>query len=408
LVLFARGLRTAPAEVPTTAVVRGDFEQRVPASGNLEAVHATPVAVPLEGPGPFRIGWLAPDGSRVRQGEVVIRFDSSEIEKRLMDAGDDLREARLRLGKQQVEGRAKIEKIERDLGLARLELENANQFQKKDDVIFSRHEIIESDIDRDLAREKTEHASGAQRTEAKLGRTEDALLQIKIRQAEARIALARSGLAALTVTAPHDGVFILKRNWRGDPTRVGDTAWNGQPLAEIPDLAAMQAEVFVLEADAGELKAGKAASLTVESAPGRIFGARVERVDSLAKPRIPGSPVQYFAVTLQLDRTDPSVMKPGQRVQSTILLERRKGALLVPRQALFEVEGKTVVYRRGRSERGTFEPIEVKLGPAGTGRAVVESGVGEGEVLALVDPTRREAKPGAQPTPAATSDSPAR
>lgn len=391
---YARWARPGTAEIPTVTVRRGTFESKVPAPGNLEAVQATPVTVPLGVPGPFRIGWLAPDGSRVRQGDVVIRFDPSEIEKRLVDAGDDLREARLRLDKQQVESRAKVEKLERDLALAKLEVENARQFQKKDGMIFSRHEIIESDIDQELAEQRTEHASRTRHTEEQLARTDDALLEIKIRQADARIGLARQALEALSVTAPHDGVLILKRNWRGETTRVGDSVWNGQPLAEIPDLAAMQAEVFVLEADAGGLKPGKAAQVVVESAPGRTFGARIARVDSLAKPRISGSPVQYFAVTLKLDLTDPGVMKPGQRVQSTLLLENRPGVLLVPRQALFELEGKTVVYRARAGDEG-FEAVSVKLGPSGPGRAVVESGLTDGDRIALVDPTQR-AEPGAE------------
>jgi hypothetical protein len=145
-----------------------------------------------------------------------------------------VREARLRLDKQRVESGAKVDRIERDLAMAKLELENARHFQKKDEVIFSRHEIVESDIDQELAEEKSEHAEGSRRTEEQLARTDDALLQIKIRQAEAKIAMARQGLQALTVMAPHDGVLILKRNWRG--RRVGDQVWNGQPLAEIPDL----------------------------------------------------------------------------------------------------------------------------------------------------------------------------
>ena len=82
-------------------------------------------------------------------------------------------------------------------------------------------------------------------------------------------------------------MLILKRNWRGDTTRVGDNVWNGQPLAEIPDLSTMEAEVYVLEADAGGLKAGKPATVAVESAPGVTYPARIQRVDALAKPRIP-------------------------------------------------------------------------------------------------------------------------
>ncbi|HEV7506637.1 MAG TPA: efflux RND transporter periplasmic adaptor subunit [Thermoanaerobaculia bacterium] len=389
---------SSAGDVPVLHVASENFERRVPAQGNLQAVTATPISVPTGVPGPFRIGWVATDGSRVKQGDVVIRFDPSAIEKRLVDAGDDLRENRLAMEKKQIEGTAELRKLEKDAAMARIELADAKQFQKKDSLIFSRADIIESEIDQGLAEEREGHAQATRQTRQKLSGTEAALLQIKIRQADAKISQARAALQALTVTAPHDGVLILKRNWRGESTRVGDNVWNGQPLAEIPDLARMQAEVYVLEADAGGLTPGRQALVTVESAPGVTWPAKIARVDALAKPRILGSPVQYFAVTLALDRTDPQVMKPGQRVRATLFLEQRKGALLVPRQALFDREGRTVVYRRDLKSRGGtggngFAPVEVKLGPSSLGRVVVESGLHAGDVLAMRDPTRPAGAP---------------
>ncbi len=288
------------ADVPTLRIEKTEFVRRVPAQGDLQAVRATPISVPAGVPGPFRIGWLAPDGSLVRKGDVVIRFDPSVLEKRLVDAEDDLRGARLQMDKEQLTGLSEVRKLEKDAAMARVELENARQFQKKDAGIFSRSEIIESDIDQQLAIERQKHAEGSQHTHQRLTGTELDLLRIKVRQADAKIQQARAGLQALAVTAPHDGVLILKRNWRGETTRVGDSVWNGQPLAEIPDLSTMQAEVYVLEADAGGLKTGKTATVAVESAPGVTYPARIQRVDALAKPRIPGSPVQYFGVTLEL------------------------------------------------------------------------------------------------------------
>jgi HlyD family secretion protein len=388
---FLPAARSGQSDVPVVRIDAQDFVRQVPAQGNLKAVRATPISVPSGVPGPFRIGWVAPDGSRVKKGDVVIRFDPSAIEKQLVDAGDDLREARLKMEKEQVQGLSEVRKLEHDAAMARVELENARQFQKKDEMIFSRSEIIESDIDQELAEEREVHAEALQRTRRRLSGTETALLQIKIRQADAKIQQARQGLAALNVTAPHDGVLILQRNWRGETTRVGDSVWNGQPLAEIPDLSAMQAEVYVLEADAGGLKPGRPATVVVESSPGVSYPARIARVDSLAKPRIPGSPVQYFAITLSLAHTDPKVMKPGQRVQATLRLDELKGALLAPRQAVFDREGRSVVFRR--KGRGGFEPVEVKLGASTMGRVVVASGISRGDVLALRDPTRPAGTP---------------
>ncbi|HEX6863615.1 MAG TPA: efflux RND transporter periplasmic adaptor subunit [Thermoanaerobaculia bacterium] len=393
----------APGDVPVVTVEKQPFVRRVPAQGNLQAVRATPVNVPMGAPGPFRIGWLAPDGTRVQAGEVVIRFDPSAIEKQLTDADDDLRQARLKIDKSQVESLAELRKLERDAEMARIELDNARQFAKKDEMIYSRGEIIESTIDKELVARKADHAKKAQRTQKQLSGTELALLRIEMRQAEAKIQQARRSLQALAVTAPHDGVLILKRGWRGDPPRVGDTVWNGQPLAEIPDLSTMEAEVFVLEADAGGLTPGKRATVSLESNPGATHEATIERVDALAKPRIQGSPVQYFGVTLKLRKTDPKVMKPGQRVQATLYLDERKEALLVPRQAVFESDGKRIAYRQ---KGAGFEPVEVTLGPGTMGRVVVESGLQAGDVLALRDPTRRPETPEKDGSPSAAPAAP--
>jgi len=371
--------------VPVYEVEAGEFARQVPAQGELKAVRATPIVVPSGVPGPFRIAWLAPDGSRVKAGEVVARFDPSELEKLLIDAEADLASARLRSEKERIQGSAELSKLQRDLEMARLELEQARQFQKKDELIFSRQQIIESEIDGRLASEREQSARDSSRTQKALSATELQLIGIDARKADLKIRQARDGLSALSVTAPYDGVLVLERDWRGNPVRVGDSVWNGQPLAEIPDLAAMEAEVFVLEADAGGLVADKPATVIVESAPGASFPAKIRRVDSLAKPRMRGSPVQYFAVTLALDRTDPRVMKPGQRVRATLHMEERHGALTVPRQAVFQQEGRSVVYKK---KGDGFEPAEVRLGPSGTGRVVVESGVAAGDLLALADPTR--------------------
>jgi len=378
-------------DVPVFTVERARFERRVPAQGNLRAVHATLLAVPVGAPVPYRIGWLAPDGSRVHAGDVVVRFDSSDLIKQLTDARDDQKSAGFKIRKQQVEGAAEVTKLGRTAELAHDERDSAGRFQKKDKEIFSRSEIIESEIDSELAQEKEEHAEKAQRAQKTLDGTELDLLAIERRKAELKMGVAQKALSSLDVRAPHDGVLVFKRDYRSEPLRVGDSVWSGQPLAEIPELAEMEAEVFVLEADAGGLAPGKKAEVSLESQPGVTYPAEIRRVDSLAKPRFRGSPVQYFAVVLKLARTDPNVMKPGQRVRAVLDLDDRNNALAVPRQAIFEHEGKMVVYRRKSTG---FAPVEITLGPSGAGRVVVETGIAPGDVLAMADPMRRRAEDG--------------
>ena len=277
----------------------------------------------------------------------------------------------------------------------------SQQFQKKDELIFSRSEIIESEIDEELARERERHARAARATRQRLAGTEADLLAIDHRKAALKMGEAKAGLASLELTAPHDGLLVFRRNRMGQPPRVGDTLWNGQPIAEIPELGTMVAEVYVLEADAGGLAAGKPASVRLESRPDVEHRARIARVDALARPRLRESPVQYFGVVLELERTDPAVMKTGQRVRAWLALEERASALAVPRQAVFERDGRRIVYRRAG---GGFEPVEVTLGPAAAGTVVVESGLAAGDAIALRDPTRPDRPAGAEDDPNAPAE----
>ncbi len=176
---------------------------------------------------------------------------------------------------------------------------------------------------------------------------------------------------------------------------MGQVVWSGQTLAEIPDLTKLEAEVWVLEADAGGLAPGRTATVTLEAHGGQRVGAKVKSVDALARPRLRNVPIQYFGAVLSLDATDASRMKPGERVSATVDLGGAKDVLVVPRSAVFERAGKSVVFRLAR---GSFSPVPVTLGAAALGRVAVTSGIAAGDVIALVDP---EARPAATPSPAA-------
>ncbi len=80
-------------------------------------------------------------------------------------------------------------------------------------------------------------------------------------------------------------------------------------------------------------------------------------------------------------------MKPGSRVHAEITIADLDSAITVPRQAICNLDGTTVVYRW---RRGEFTATEIELGPAAFGRVVVTSGLEDGDVIALRDPTTTE------------------
>jgi multidrug efflux pump subunit AcrA (membrane-fusion protein) len=219
-----------------------------------------------------------------------------------------------------------------------------------------------------------------------LASAERSLGEIDAGKAQLKLAIAEKGLRSLRLVAPHDGLVVLERSWRGETTFVGDTLWPGQKIAELPELSQLEARVFVLEADGAGLKPGLSARVAIEGRPGEEHPATVSKVEPLAKTRDWQSPVKYFETVLSLARTDPSFMKPGQRVRAIVRLEEAKGVLAIPRGAVFDKDGKRVAYRR---EGASFVPVEVTIGRQSISRVVVDSGLRAGDRVALRDPTRK-------------------
>lgn len=377
-----------PEPIATFEVRPGRFLREVEARGVLKAVQATPIVVPPQSRRSQKVAFLAADGSLLKKGDVVVEFDPYDAQREAADGESDLAAARARIDKAQADGRKTRSSITIDRELARGDLSRAEQFKLTDETLYSRNQIIESRLSRELAATQLDVAGKRLAASGRLSAADRALGEIDAAKANLKLDRARRSLGALRVRAPHDGLLVLERNWRGETTFVGDTLWPGQKVATLPELSQLEAKVFVLEADGAGLRPGLSARLAIEGRPGELHQARVARVEPLAKTTGWQSPVRYFEATLSLARTDPAIMKPGQRVRAVLLLEQADGVLAVPRGAVFDRDGRRVVYRRRGAE---FVPAEVTIGRQSVSRVVVDRGLAAGDVVALRDPTAKRA-----------------
>src|SRR3569623_1106885 len=99
-------------------------------------------------------------------------------------------------------------------------------------------------------------------------------------------------------------------------------------LAE--DLTRMELQVNIDEADVGQVKAGQAATFTVDAFPGRTFRATLIRV-GLGSKTTDG--VVSYTGLLRVDNSDLS-LRPGMTASAEIVANRRAGVLLAPAGAL--------------------------------------------------------------------------
>ncbi len=368
-------------EIPTIVVKQSVVERQVPAEGVLKAEKATPI-MPPRGSRRLRIAWIKDDGSQVKEGEVVVRFDREEFERNLSNGKDAQKSAEFKLAIERTQTQGAQKTRDRSAELARIDLEVSQRRKTtEDDEIFSRNELLTSNIDRQLSEARVEHAGATSKMDRSISRSKVKLLELEKQAAQLAIGRANAGLSRMEVKAPHDGIFV----YESDRIEVGATVYRGQTLAKLPLTASMEAEVFVLEADVKGLAEGSEATFFIESQPSRHYKAKIKKIDTLAKPRHQDVPIQYFTITLEPEETDTAVMKPGQRVRADLVLDALDG-LVVPRQCVFEIDGDMVVFRENG---GSFDTVKVKLGVGTPGLVIIEEGLVEGDRIASQDPFGR-------------------
>lgn len=380
--LVAKYSRRGPS-VPTLQVARATLTRQVVAEGILRAVKSTPVA-PTEGGqrGQLKIVFLAEDGTPVKQGDVVVRFDETEFVQELARQKAQRVSADARIAKEKVWGTLAVNNRARAAEQASDANDLAQRFKSDDPAIFSKTQMLQAKIDQDLNSARVEYSKSAQTIQRRLSDERLGLLGVDRKRAQIEIDRAQKALAALEVAAPHDGFFILTRDEWGGAMRLGDLVWRGQQVGEVARLEDIEATVFVLEADASGLAPGRKGRLSLEGDPIHAFDVTVRRVATLAKRRDPRVPAQYFETTLEIAGADPQLMKPGKRVRATLDLGDETG-LVVPRQAVFDKDDRSVVY----VGKDSFDAVPVKLGSGTPGRVIVVEGLHAGDTIALEDPT---------------------
>ncbi len=161
--------------------------------------------------------------------------------------------------------------------------------------------------------------------------------------------LAQSRLAKMEVKSPLNGVINYLPNFsqgwvNAQPFKIGDHAWPGAALAEIPDLSTLQMESKVDETDRGRIHVGDDVLVHVDAFPERMLRAKLVSITPLTERSFnEWPPTSSFRAYAQIEKPDPR-MRPGMNAGADLIQTRIRDAVSVPVKALFTRNGKPAVY----------------------------------------------------------------
>ncbi|HXO21321.1 MAG TPA: HlyD family efflux transporter periplasmic adaptor subunit [Thermoanaerobaculia bacterium] len=360
-------------------VRRDDLVVGVEVAGTLAAVDSALVGPPpVEGMWNQTIAYLAPEGAQVQKGAPVARFDSGELQRKLLDKLAEQASAEKELEKKQVN--LTIERRDDELHLAEAEAKLRKSSLKVDvpPELVAANELRQSRGDLALSQREIAYLKERLQFERQEGEAELGLLVERRDRAAARVAEMRQQIARMTVSAPRDGTVVYVPDRRGEKRKVGDSVWQSDKVIEIPDLRRMRADAQVDEADAGRIAAGQAVRLRLDAHPEITFSGRVRAISGNVHARSDNNLQKVVELDLELERTDPQRMRPGMRFRGIVETARVR-ALVVPAEAVLATAEGPLVYRR------VFfgaEPVRPRLGRRSATEVEVLSGLAAGDRLA--------------------------
>lgn len=356
----------------------GPLRQVLLLTGELSSVGGARITVPDSPQRDPVIRWMIEEGTPVQSGDQLVELDTSEIASQVDERQISLEEAINELNNRSAEIAGEVAQMELDVETARINLRKAEidssippdlQSQRE----YQEFQLAQEQAQNELDKLEADFAALVAGSEAELD-----VLRIDVQIAEREVEEVRRALETMVLRAPRAGIAVAAENRReGRKFQVGDSTWDNAELMVIPDLASMVVDTRMSDVDDGKVTPGMRALCTLDAYPEHQISGQVRSITPVAQWLNMRSEQRFFRIIVDLEESDPEIMRPGMSVKVEVITATREDDLLVPRRALEFGETEVFVTLENGERR------QIELGPCAAHACAVASGLREGERVQL-------------------------
>ena len=355
------------------AARRAVFRSFVTASGQIVAQRYADIGSSVMG---RLVELRVKEGEAVKAGQIVARIDAIQAAASATAAS-----ARVKGAEADLRATADVlQAAQSDLDAAKARAQEAQLNLQRVRDLRKDGLVPAAELDTATAAAETT-AAQVRSAEAGLRRLQQVREAAERRVAETRADSTRVAdiLAKTDIVAPISGVVTRLPVQEGEMVVMGIQGQLGTTLMTISDLAAIDAEVKVAEADVLRIAIDQTASVTLEAIPGVAFSGRVVEIGASALPIAgTGAAAREFRVKVRLENPDQR-LRPGLTCDAEVLTAERQKVLVVPLQSVVVRPGTDGTERTGVfvADKGSVRFQPVTTGLIG-GLDIEVSGIDEG------------------------------
>ena len=272
-------------------------------------------------------------GDRVTRGQRIAKIEDQELLEQVKQA-----EAAFQVAS------ATIRQREADLALAKTNAERSRN-------LFQRQLLPQQTLDDSEAKYQSAQAA------LDLARAQNT-------QSQARLDELGFTQQNTVITSPVNG-FVARR-----AADAGAFVSANAPIVDVVDITRVRLVVNVIEKDLKQIGVGNSARVEVDAFPGESFEGRIARIAPVLDPATRTASVEVEIPNGQFR------LKPGMYARVGIVTDSHPNALVVPTNALVDVNGTRGVYLSVNNV-AAFRPV--KTGIEGAMRTEILDGIADGD-----------------------------
>ncbi len=371
--LLGSGSGDGSASAPMTSVVeKGDFSEAVTATGSAQPVESVVVSPGVDGT--IESVNIA-EGDTVSEGDVIMTLSNSELDKKVTEAANTVRDAKLGVSDAVDAYNAKVDEYNKAI----------ETYQK------AWEKYAEGGYEGDEPESNAPTDSDFQAADRAIDKANNTLAD-----AQAAYDEAVETAAKRTVKAPKSGSVVVMNAQVGASITSGGTGSGNSSssesgsgaLIQIADLSQMMVKVNVNEVDISKISVGQAATVTFSALPDATAEATVTRIATVSSASgsssgSGSSGVATYEVCLLIPNPAEG-LKPGMTANVSIQIQSVPDTLIVPASSVgTDADGTSYVMVVTDAEKRTYERRTVTVTASDKSNAAVQGLLDEGATVLL-------------------------
>jgi hypothetical protein len=336
----------------------------------------------------MKIQSIGPEGTIVKQGDVVAELDRATLANKLQEVALAVAKAQAQYEQAMLDSTLTLSTARENIRSLELALEEKRlareQAVYEAPTVRRQAEIDHEKAERALTQARSDYQTKTEQSRAKMREVGADLDRQRNLQR-----VVNEVMQAFTIRAPSAGMVIYVKEWNGRKRTTGSQVSSWDPgVATLPDLRQMESFAYVNEIDVRKLAVGQPVVITLDADPTKQLSGTVATVANVGEQR-PNADAKVFEVHVTVSETD-TTLRPGMTTGNAIETLRVADALYVPLEAVSNADQVTFVYRK-RGSRVTKQ--EVVTGAMNDDEVVILKGLEPDDRVLLSPPPDHERLP---------------